>query len=127
MLRANTRGAAPGGGTVGSKMTQRICFRLRIRPDEAEEYVRAPPQVWPEMLDALAGRRLAQLLAVPRRDGMLIGYLECEDFAAAQAAMAATEVNGRWQAEMAEFFTGARTAAGPTRACCRAMRFFNID
>jgi L-rhamnose mutarotase len=39
-------------------------------------------------------------------DGTLIGYLECEDFAAAQAAMAATEVNTRWQREMAEFFGG---------------------
>ena len=37
-------------------------------------------------------------------DGTLIGYLECEDFVAAQAAMAATEVNARWQQEMAEFF-----------------------
>jgi len=37
-------------------------------------------------------------------DGTLIGYLECEDFVAAQAAMAATEVNTRWQQEMADFF-----------------------
>ena len=40
-------------------------------------------------------------------DGMLVGYLETEDFAAAQAAMEATEVNARWQAGMADFF-GAR-------------------
>ena len=37
-------------------------------------------------------------------DGLLVGYLETEDFAAAQAAMEATDVNARWQAEMAEFF-----------------------
>jgi L-rhamnose mutarotase len=37
-------------------------------------------------------------------DGLLVGYLEAEDFAAAQAAMEATGVNARWQAEMAEFF-----------------------
>lgn len=85
-------------------MTQRICFRLRVRPDRAEEYVRRHRQVWPEMLDALrdAGWRNYSLFLA--EDGMLIGYLECEDFAAAQAAMASTEVNGRWQAEMAEFF-----------------------
>jgi L-rhamnose mutarotase len=37
-------------------------------------------------------------------NGDLTGYLECEDFIAAQAAMAATDVNDRWQREMADFF-----------------------
>jgi L-rhamnose mutarotase len=37
-------------------------------------------------------------------DGQVIGYLECEDFDEAQAAMAATDVNMRWQAEMGGFF-----------------------
>ena len=37
-------------------------------------------------------------------DGLLVGYLETEDFAAAVAGMEATDVNARWQAEMAEFF-----------------------
>ena len=53
-------------------------------------------------------------------DGTLIGYLECEDFAAAQAAMAATEVNARWQQEMAEFFGGAVTQ---TRASVPSRRY----
>jgi L-rhamnose mutarotase len=39
-----------------------------------------------------------------REDGLLVGYLETDDFEAARAAMEATEVNARWQAEMAEFF-----------------------
>ena len=39
-----------------------------------------------------------------RDDGLLVGYLETEDFAAAQAGMEATDVNARWQAEMAPFF-----------------------
>ena len=40
-----------------------------------------------------------------RPDGLLIGYFECDDLEAApQAAMAATEVNARWQAEMGGFF-----------------------
>jgi L-rhamnose mutarotase len=37
-------------------------------------------------------------------DGLLIGYLETEDFDAARAAMARTDVNAAWQAEMAPFF-----------------------
>ncbi len=39
-----------------------------------------------------------------REDGLLIGYVETPSIAEAQAGMARTEVNGRWQAEMAEFF-----------------------
>ena len=39
-----------------------------------------------------------------RPDGLLVGYVECDDFAAAQRAMEQTEVNARWQAEMAPFF-----------------------
>ena len=39
-----------------------------------------------------------------RDDGLLVGYVETEDFEAAQRAMAATDVNARWQSEMAAFF-----------------------
>ena len=40
-----------------------------------------------------------------REDGLLIGYVEAEpSIEAAQAAMDATEVNARWQAEMGPFF-----------------------
>lgn len=39
-----------------------------------------------------------------REAGLIVGYLETPDFERARAAMAATDVNGRWQAEMAGFF-----------------------
>ena len=39
-----------------------------------------------------------------RQDGLLIGYLTCEDFAAAKAAMKSLEINTQWQAEMTPFF-----------------------
>lgn len=45
-----------------------------------------------------------------RPDGLLVGYVEAEDLAKAQAGMARTMVNARWQAEMAEFFLGDGTA-----------------
>jgi rhamnose transport system ATP-binding protein len=38
-----------------------------------------------------------------RGDGQILGYLETEDFEAARAAMEQTDVNTRWQAEMAPF------------------------
>ena len=85
-------------------MTQRICFQLRVRPERAEEYAARHTQVWPEMREALsqAGWRNYSLFLTP--DCTLIGYLECDDFAFAQQAMSLTEVNARWQTEMAEFF-----------------------
>jgi L-rhamnose mutarotase len=39
-----------------------------------------------------------------RDDGLLVGYLETEDFQAAIDGMASEEVNARWQAEMGDFF-----------------------
>ncbi|MEA2317223.1 MAG: L-rhamnose mutarotase [Solirubrobacteraceae bacterium] len=83
---------------------ERVAFLLQVRPDRMDEYRARHREVWPEMLDALreAGWRNYSLFA--REDGMLFGYLETDDFEAAQRAMAATDVNARWQAEMAEFF-----------------------
>src|SRR3982750_1793416 len=56
------------------------------------------------MLRALrdAGWRDYQLFL--REDGLLVGTLVTDDLAAAQAAMDATEVSARWEAEMAPFF-----------------------
>jgi L-rhamnose mutarotase len=85
-------------------MAERICFRLHVRPDKRQEYVRRHAEVWPEMQQALRQAGWQNYSLFLADDGTLIGYLECEDFAAAQAAMAATEVNARWQQEMAEFF-----------------------
>lgn len=83
---------------------QRVCFLLKVRQDRLEEYKQRHKAVWPEMLDALrrAGWRNYSLFLRP--DGLLAGYLETEDFEKARSAMAALEVNRRWQAEMAPFF-----------------------
>lgn len=83
---------------------ERVCFQLQVRPERLEEYKRRHREVWPEMLDALrdAGWRNYSLFL--RDDGLLVGYVETDDFEAARQAMAATDVNDRWQAGMAEFF-----------------------
>ena len=70
------------------------------------EYVERHRAVWPEMLDALWETGWRNYSLFLRDDGLLIGYVESDDLMASQAAMAKTEVNARWQAEMAEFFTG---------------------
>ena len=83
---------------------ERVCFLLRVRPDRLDAYKERHRAVWPEMLEALraAGWRNYSLFLAG--DGLLVGYLETDDFAAAVAGMEATGVNARWQAEMTEFF-----------------------
>ena len=82
----------------------RHCFQLQVRPDRLEEYKRRHAAVWPDMLAALKRSGWHNYSLFLREDGLLIGYVESEDLAAAQRAMADTEVNARWQSEMKEFF-----------------------
>ena len=82
----------------------RVCFTLQVRTDRMEEYVERHAAVWPEMLEALRATGWRDYSLFLREDGLLVGYLETDDLAAAQAGMARTDVNARWQAEMGEFF-----------------------
>ncbi|AQA06545.1 L-rhamnose mutarotase [Mycobacterium sp. MS1601] len=90
-----------------SSGTQRVCFLLHLKPDRVEDYLKAHEHVWPEMLDALskAGWHNYSLF-VRADDGLVVGYLETPDFDAAQRAMAATDINAKWQAGMAQYFVG---------------------
>lgn len=83
---------------------ERVCFRLQVRQEHLAEYTRRHAAVWPDMLRALQTTGWHNYSLFLGEDGLLIGYLETEDLAAAQAGMAAAEVNARWQAEMAPFF-----------------------
>jgi len=84
----------------------RYCFLLRVRPGRMDEYRRRHAAVWPEMLAALAGTGWRNYSLFLHDDGLLVGYVEADDLQASLEAMAATDVNARWQAEMAPFFAG---------------------
>ena len=80
---------------------QRVAFRLWVQPDQFEEYKRLHGEVWPELLADMraAGIRNYPIFA----DGPeLFGYLECDDWTAANAALAKSDANRRWQ----EFMRG---------------------
>lgn len=89
----------------------RHCFTLQVRLDRLDEYTERHRHVWPEMQAALRAAGWGNYSLFLRADGLLVGYVESDDLVAAQRAMDATEVNHRWQAEMAEFFTGTDGAA----------------
>jgi L-rhamnose mutarotase len=82
----------------------RYCFQLQVKPDRIAEYRQRHSAVWPDMLEALHEAGWHNYTLFLRPDGLLIGYVESPDLSAAQAAMDGTEVNARWQAEMADFF-----------------------
>jgi L-rhamnose mutarotase len=83
---------------------RKVCFTLQVRPDRLEEYRRRHAEVWPEMLLALRDAGWHDYSLFRADDGLLVGTLCTDDLAAAQAAMDATDVNARWQREMAGFF-----------------------
>jgi L-rhamnose mutarotase len=83
---------------------ERVCFLARVRPDRLEEYRARHREVWPEMTDALRSAGWTNYTLFLADDGLLVGYLETDDYPAAQRRMAQADVNERWQAEMAPFF-----------------------
>jgi L-rhamnose mutarotase len=84
----------------------RYCFLLQVRPELLAEYRERHAAVWPDMLRALRETGWHNYSLFARPDGLLVGYVEADDLDAAQRAMAMTEVNARWQAQMSRFFTG---------------------
>jgi len=104
---------------------QRVCFQLQVKPDRIEEYSRRHSAVWPDMLRALKDTGWNNYSLFLRADGLLVGYFETESLDAAQAGMAATEVNARWQAEMSEFFED--LDVGPDRGFLQLREVFNLE
>jgi L-rhamnose mutarotase len=107
-------------------MARRYCFLLRVRPERMDEYKRRHEVVWPGMLRALAETGWRNYSLFLHDDGLLVGYVETDDLAAAQAAMADTEVNARWQAEMAPFFAGL-DGRGPDEGFVLLEEVFNLE
>ncbi len=85
---------------------QRVGFLLKVKQDRLAEYREHPKTVWPEMLEALRQTGWTNYSLFLSPDGLLFGYLETPDFEKAVAGMAETEINARWQSEMAPLFEG---------------------
>ena len=93
---------------------QRVCFTLRVRRDRLDEYRAAHRAVWPEMLDALRRHGWRNYSLFLGEDGLLVGYVEVDDFDRAVAGMQVEPVNARWQREMAGFFEPLSSGAADT-------------
>ncbi|MFF2317868.1 L-rhamnose mutarotase [Arthrobacter sp. NPDC058097] len=103
----------------------RVCFRSSIKPELIDEYKRRHGAVWPEMLAALKAAGWNNYSLFLSRDGLLVGYVECDDFDKLRARMALTDVNARWQAEMASLFENSGQA--PDEGFQVLEEVFNLD
>jgi L-rhamnose mutarotase len=103
----------------------RVCFRSSVRPGLIPEYRERHAAVWPEMLQALKEAGWSNYSLFLGTDGLLIGYLECHDFDVVRARMALTEVNARWQAEMASLFED--TGQAPDTGFIPMDEIFNLE
>lgn len=103
----------------------RVCFQLQVKPERIAEYQERHAAVWPEMLQAIAdaGRRNYSLFM--RADGLLIGYYETDDDAAAQHALDNDPRTARWEAEMSKFFISLEGRAD--QSALRLKEVFNLE
>ena len=104
----------------------RYCFLLQVRPELLEQYRARHRDVWPDMLTALRDTGWRNYSIFARPDGLLVGYVEADDLVAAQNAMAATEVNERWQKDMSRYFIGL-DGRGPDEGFELLDEVFNLD
>lgn len=104
--------------------TERVCFQMQVDPERLDEYIARHTAVWPDMLRALRETGWTNYSLFARDDGMIIGYVETDDYTAAQQRMDATQINALWQQEMAKLFAdGGSFDDGQIRLC----QIFNLD
>jgi L-rhamnose mutarotase len=112
-------GARPKGESV-----ERVCFLARVRTERLEEYRERHEHVWAEMRDALRKAGWGNYSLFLADDGLLVGYLETDDYQAALDEMGATDLNRRWQAEMAGYFV---SDGPPDKSFSRIAEIFHLD
>jgi L-rhamnose mutarotase len=104
---------------------KRIGFQFKVKPDRLAEYKERHKYVWPEMLAALRAAGWHNYTLFMRADGLIFGYFETEEsLAAAQAKMAATEVNTRWQEHMSDFMDA---NVRPDETFVELEEYFHLD
>ena len=104
---------------------KRIGFQFRVRPDRLAEYQERHKAVWPEMLAALRETGWHNYTLFLRADGWIFGYFETdESLQAAQAKMAAKEINTRWQESMSQFVD---SNARPDETFIELQEYFHLE
>ena len=104
---------------------KRVGFQFKVRKNLLAEYKQLHKQVWPEMLAALSETGWHNYTLFLREDGLIFGYFETEEsLSAAQAGMAAREVNTRWQEFMSTYMDA---SARPDETFVELEEYFHLD
>ena len=89
----------------------KVGLHTRLKAGAEERYEQYHEAVWPEILAGMRGAGVTQWVIF--RDGLdLFHYVECEDYDQAMAELAKSEVDRRWQAEMAPMMEVAHDLSG---------------
>ena len=107
-------------------MSEKVCFLLRIEPHRIPEYLAFHENVWPEMLEELRDAGYRNYSMFVDSSGLLVGYLETDDFAATLAAIQSTEVNARWSEATGDMFVPV-DAQRPVDAVVALRHAFDLD
>jgi L-rhamnose mutarotase len=105
---------------------ERVCFLGRVRPERLDDYRERHARVWPDMLAALREAGWGNYTLFLTDDGLLVGYLETQDYQAALRRMAQTDINSRWQEEMAPYFAEL-DGRPPDQGFRRIEEIFHLD
>ena len=104
---------------------ERVAFRLRVQEGKLDEYKRIHQEVWPELLADMRAASIRNYTIFA--DGHdLFGYLECDDWAEAQAALAASDANRRWQEWMRDYLA-TPVAVDAAEPLARMVEVFRMD
>lgn len=106
---------------------QRVCFVLQVQEGRLAEYEERHRNVWLDMQVALKEAGWTNYSLFLRSDGLLVGYLETDDFERARAEISKRKVNETWQREMAGFFVQTKSGTLPDRAIEPLQEIFHLS
>lgn len=82
---------------------QRIAFLLRVKPEKIEAYKKCHDPMPADFVREIKAAGIRNYSLWLRADGVEFGYLECDDWDAACAYLAQSEVHDRWQIMMQDY------------------------
>lgn len=104
---------------------QRVCFLMQLKRDRISDYMDAHATVWPAMREELRRAGWSNYsLHIRESDGLVVGYVETEDFELAQERMSKSHVNARWQQTMAPYFDH---GSNPDESIERLTEYFHLQ
>jgi L-rhamnose mutarotase len=109
----------------GRDPLKRVGIQFKVRKDRLVDYREHHKHVWPEMLDALREAGWHNYTLFFRKDGLIFGYFETDaSLSAAQAKMAAKDINARWQEFMSAYMDA---NARPDETFVELEEYFHLD